>query len=74
MLDEHCAAVGRDPATIERSAGVENNSGVRRGEGIDGLIANAEGLARAGRDTADRRRQRSGLRPDRRRSAVQVAR
>ena len=44
----HCAAVGRDPATVERSAGVENNSGVRRGEGIDGLIANAEGLAALG--------------------------
>ncbi len=48
MLGDHCAAVGRDPATIERSAGVENNSGVRRGEGIDGLIANAEGLAALG--------------------------
>ena len=37
-----------DPAAIERSAGVENNSGVRRGEGVDGLIANAEGLVRLG--------------------------
>jgi hypothetical protein len=27
---------------------VENNSGVRRGEGVDGLIANAEGLAALG--------------------------
>jgi probable F420-dependent oxidoreductase len=48
VLDEHCAAVGRDPTTIERSAGVEDNSGVRRGEGIDGLIANAEGLTALG--------------------------
>ncbi|SPM39492.1 Flavin-dependent oxidoreductase, luciferase family (includes alkanesulfonate monooxygenase SsuD and methylene tetrahydromethanopterin reductase) [Mycobacterium numidiamassiliense] len=48
VLDEHCAAVGRDPADIERSAGVEDNSGVRRGEGIDGLIANAEGLTALG--------------------------
>lgn len=44
VLEEHCAAVGRDPSTIERSAGVENNSG----EGRDGLIANAEGLAALG--------------------------
>ncbi len=48
MLEDHCAAVGRDPSTIERSAGVENSSGVRRGEGVDGLIANAEGLAALG--------------------------
>jgi hypothetical protein len=48
VLDDHCAAVARDPATVERSAGVEDNSGVRRGEGIDGLIANAEGLTALG--------------------------
>lgn len=48
VLEEHCAAVGRDPSTIERSAGVEDNSGVRRGEGLNGLIANAEGLAALG--------------------------
>ncbi|HUE32709.1 MAG TPA: LLM class F420-dependent oxidoreductase [Mycobacterium sp.] len=48
VLAGHCAAVGRDPATIERSAGVEDNSGVRRGEATDGLIANAEGLAALG--------------------------
>jgi len=48
VLAGHCADIGRNPATIERSAGVEDNSGVRRGEGIDGLIANAEGLAALG--------------------------
>jgi probable F420-dependent oxidoreductase len=48
VLAQHCAAVGRDPGTIERSAGVEVNSGVSRGEGVDTLIANAEGLAAQG--------------------------
>jgi probable F420-dependent oxidoreductase len=48
VLEEHCAAVGRDPATIERSAGVENDTGVRRGESTDALIANAEGLTALG--------------------------
>jgi len=48
VLDQHCAAVGRDPTTVERSAGVEDNSGVSRGEGIDGLIANAKALAALG--------------------------
>jgi probable F420-dependent oxidoreductase len=35
VLAQHCAAVGRDPATIEHSAGVE-------GDGIDALLAQAE--------------------------------
>lgn len=48
VLAEHCAAVGRDPAAIERSAGVEDNSGVARREGVDALIANAEALAGLG--------------------------
>ena len=48
ILDDHCAAVGRDPANVERSAGVEDNSGVRRGEGTAGLIANAAGLTALG--------------------------
>ena len=67
VLDEHCAAVGRDPSTIERSAGVEDNSGVRRGEGVDGLIANAEGLTALGVTLLTVGRQRPGLRPQRRR-------
>jgi probable F420-dependent oxidoreductase len=48
VLAAHCAAVGRDPATIERSSGVELNSGVSRGEGLDTLIANAENLTALG--------------------------
>ena len=48
VLDRHCAAVGRDPATIVHSAGVEDNSGVRRGEGNDALLANAGALADLG--------------------------
>ena len=40
VLAEHCAAVGRDPQTIEHSAGVNKDQG--------GLIADAEGLAELG--------------------------
>ena len=66
VLDRHCADVGRDPATIERSAGVENNSGVRRGEGLDGVDRQCRSAYRAGCFTTDRGRQRSGLRSERR--------
>jgi probable F420-dependent oxidoreductase len=48
VLAGHCAAAGRDPATIEHSAGVENADGVSRGEGTDALIANAEAFAHLG--------------------------
>lgn len=48
VLERHCADIGRDPVTIERSAGVENANGVRRGEGVAGLIANAEALTALG--------------------------
>lgn len=48
VLARHCADAGRDPADIERSAGVEDNSGVRRGEGMDALLANADALANLG--------------------------
>ena len=40
VLDRHCADVGRDPATIVRSAGVDNSGA--------GLIANAEALTALG--------------------------
>ncbi|MCW2655510.1 MAG: 5,10-methylene tetrahydromethanopterin reductase [Mycobacterium sp.] len=42
VLAGHCAAVGRDPATIERSAGVQG------GAGLDALLAEADGLADLG--------------------------
>lgn len=44
VLDEHCAAVGRDPAEIRRTVQV------RAGEGGDGLLAKVEGYARVGVD------------------------
>ena len=40
MLDRHCADAGRDPAAIERSAGVDRSG--------DGLIANAEAVTALG--------------------------
>jgi probable F420-dependent oxidoreductase len=42
VLAKHCAAVGRDPATIERSAGAEVPGG------IDAVLANADALADLG--------------------------
>ncbi len=41
VLAGHCAAVGRDPATIERSAGVQAG-------GLDALLAEADALADLG--------------------------
>jgi len=41
VLDRHCAATGRDPATIERSSGVT-------GDNIDDIVDNAEALAQLG--------------------------
>ena len=40
-LADHCTAVGRDPATVERSSGVE-------GRDAESLVANAEALAGLG--------------------------
>ena len=48
ILDRLCADLGRDSSAVERSAGVENNSGVAAGEGPAALIANAEALAALG--------------------------
>ena len=59
----HCAAVGRDPDTIERSAGVNEKAAARRRGRLGG----------AGRHAADRRRQRPRLRPEQRRGAMPVA-
>ena len=41
VLADHCAAVGRDPATIERSAGVQAS-------GVDALLARADALLEHG--------------------------
>jgi hypothetical protein len=43
VLAQHCAASGRDPATVARSTGVSGD-----GEGADGLIADAEALVGLG--------------------------
>lgn len=42
VLANHCSAVGRDPATIERSAAVPS------GDGLDGLIGSAAALVSLG--------------------------
>jgi probable F420-dependent oxidoreductase len=41
ILAQHCAAVGRDPATVERSAGV-------RGANLDALRADADAMTALG--------------------------
>lgn len=46
ILDEHCAAVGRDPKEIEHSAGVEV-----RGGSVDDALRNADELTAAGIST-----------------------
>lgn len=46
VLARHCAAVGRDPDSIERSAAVGGETG--RGRGADALIAEAEALTGLG--------------------------
>ncbi|GBE63954.1 LLM class F420-dependent oxidoreductase [Mycobacterium sp. MFM001] len=46
VLARHCAAVGRDPDAIERSAAVGGETG--RGGGADALIAEAEALTGLG--------------------------
>src|SRR5271165_2168143 len=48
VLAEHCAAIGRDPASIERSAAVGGETDIGRGDGADGLIAEAEALTALG--------------------------
>ncbi|ORW08236.1 LLM class F420-dependent oxidoreductase [Mycobacterium kyorinense] len=46
VLARHCAAIGRDPDSIERSAAVGGETG--RGRGADALIAEAEALTGLG--------------------------
>ena len=41
VLAQHCAAIGRDPATIEHSAGIE-------GDDLDSLLAEADALVGLG--------------------------
>ena len=48
MLARHCADVGRDPSTIERSAGVQAQ------RSLDELLADADALAELGVTPADR--------------------
>jgi probable F420-dependent oxidoreductase len=47
VLADHCAAVGRDPASIKRSAAVGGETGAR-GDSSNGLIAEAEALTGLG--------------------------
>ena len=48
ILGQHCADVGRNPASIQSSAAVGAETGIERGECVDGLIAEAEALAGLG--------------------------
>jgi probable F420-dependent oxidoreductase len=47
VLADHCQIVGRDPASIQRSAAVGGETGAR-GDGTDRLIAEAEALTDLG--------------------------
>jgi alkanesulfonate monooxygenase SsuD/methylene tetrahydromethanopterin reductase-like flavin-dependent oxidoreductase (luciferase family) len=47
VLAEHCQVVGRDRASIQRSAAVGGETGAE-GDGADGLIAEAEALTDLG--------------------------
>jgi alkanesulfonate monooxygenase SsuD/methylene tetrahydromethanopterin reductase-like flavin-dependent oxidoreductase (luciferase family) len=47
VLADHCKLVGRDPASIQRSASVAGETRAW-GDGVDGLIAAAEALTRLG--------------------------
>jgi hypothetical protein len=46
-LADHCQAVGRDPASLQRSAAVGGETGAG-GDGASGLIAEAEALTALG--------------------------